>query len=91
MGLLDKTNPAATRRSVIRSAISGGITAPILIILLHIFNKPMPQKFLPIILITSALAGSGIAALGEWQIEDREEKETEMDPPLGVWDREIDG
>jgi hypothetical protein len=83
MGFLDKTNPAATRDSVIRWAIGTGIAPPILLL---VFGVPVPAKFLPFI----ALVGSGIGACIEWQLDDGEEKETEFDQPSGVWDREFD-
>ena len=89
MGLLDKTNPAATRKSVIRWAIFGAIGATIMVFLQL---RSLPRRYLLPILIAAAVAGAGIGALIEWQLDDDEEGEkvTEASPPAGVWDRELD-
>ncbi len=90
MGLLDKTNPAATRESVIRWAIGGGIAAPVLVRLILFQRPPIPQTFLPVVLMTAALAGAGFGALMEWQFDDGEEKPLKKLPPGSVWDRDLD-
>jgi hypothetical protein len=99
MGLLDKTNPTATGRSVIRCAIGGAIGASI-VIFLQLRLTPLPHRYWLPVLIVAAVLGAGIGALIEWQLdggkdEEEEEKDgksaTENTPPAGVWDRELDG
>jgi hypothetical protein len=89
MGLLNRTNPVATRESIIRWAIGGAIFAPVWTCLLLLLQ---PTSFMPQILIAAAVLGAGIGALVEWQVDDGIEREevTEGDPALGVWDRELD-
>ncbi len=89
MGLLDRTNPRATRESVIRWAIGGAIGTPVYVVL----RLPhLPHRFWPLILIAAAVLGAGLGALMEWQLDDSEEedKAAEAVPPAGVWDRELD-
>jgi hypothetical protein len=68
MGLLDKTNPYATRASVIRSAIGGGVFAPIGSSFL--VRRPHFLSYWHVILPLSVVFGAAIAALCEWQIDD---------------------
>jgi len=89
MGLLDKTNPAATRESVVCWAIFGAIAGPILVFLRLM---SLSRRYLLPILIAAAIGGAVIGAVIEWQLDDGEdaEKVTEAIPPSGVWDRELD-
>jgi hypothetical protein len=93
MGLLEKTNPTATRGSVIRWAIGWAILTPILISL-QLRLTPFPLRYWLPVLIMATVLGSGIGALVEWQLDDGEdeegEKATEGIPPAGIWDRELD-
>lgn len=86
MGLLDRSNPTATRQSVIRWAIGGAIAAPVWTFLL------LGLTAIPHILIAMAIVGAGIGALVDWQLDDGEvgDKVAEGIPPAGVWDRELD-
>jgi hypothetical protein len=69
MGLLDKTNPNATRQSVIRHALIFGammaVAFPIACIWL-----PWFREFWPVLLPMFVLAFAGIGALMEWQLND---------------------
>ena len=68
MGLLDKTNPHATRRSVARWAVFGAVSAPLLILLM---NRLHGREGYPwIILLLAAIFGAVISALVEWQLDD---------------------
>jgi hypothetical protein len=67
MGLLDKTNPKATRRSVLRHAILGAIGVPAFFFAL---GKPAVRVNWPVLLPVFAVLGAGIAALAEWQLDD---------------------
>jgi hypothetical protein len=91
MGLLDKTNPMATRESVIRWAIGGGIMSPAMIFL-HLRRTPIPHRYWLPILIATAVLGAGLGALVEWQLDDgvAEDKIRETLPPGDLWDRELD-
>ena len=71
MGLLDKTNPNATRKSLIRWAIFGAIGAPIYIVLRHWGHwGGTPLRYCCIILFATPILGAGIGALMEWQLDD---------------------
>jgi hypothetical protein len=72
MGLLDKTNPNATRASVIRSAIIGAVFGPILGLILyrHPHIRPLWAVLLPLL----SVLGAGIGALEEWQCDDGGDK-----------------
>ena len=79
MGLLDKTNPLATRRSVIQWAIGGGLFAPVyLAILLSLSKTPIPWGYWPALMVAAAVVGAGAGALVEWQDPDAPEED---DPP----------
>lgn len=67
MGLLDKTNPRATRRSVIRHAIIGAVTVPAFFLVL---GKPAVREHWRVLLPVLMICGAGIAALIEWQVDD---------------------
>ena len=75
MGLLDKTNPHATRKSVIQWAIFGAVAGP-LFLLFIIWNK-VPVRFWWIILAAATIFGAGIGALMEWQLDDQPNDEDE--------------
>jgi hypothetical protein len=66
MGLLDKTNPNATRQSVIRHALLGAVATPA-IILLFSLPKPSSWSMWPVVLPASAIFGAAVAGLMEWQ------------------------
>jgi hypothetical protein len=67
MGLLDKTNPSATRRSTIRHAIIGAILTPAFF---FVFGKPAVRAHWPALLPVFAILGAAVAAICEWQIDD---------------------
>jgi hypothetical protein len=71
MGLFDKTNPRATRRSVIRRAVLGAISIPAVF---FAFGKPDIRANWPVLLPVFAILGAGICALAEWQIDDGPDK-----------------
>lgn len=71
MGLLDKTNPRATRQSVIRHAVLGAVAAPAFF---FAFGKPAIRADWPALLPVFAVLGAGIAALCEWQLDDGPDK-----------------
>jgi hypothetical protein len=65
MGLLDKTNPSATRRSVICHAILGAVVVPAFFFAL---GKPQFRAHWAVFLPVFAVLGAGVAALYEWQV-----------------------
>ena len=67
MGLLDKTNPNATRRSVIRHAALGAIGVPAFFFAL---GKPAVRTHWRALLPVFAVLGAGVYALVEWQLHD---------------------
>jgi hypothetical protein len=69
--MLDKTNPRATRRSVIRSAILGAVVVPTFFFAL---GKPWIRAHWAVFLPWFAVLGAGIAALAEWQLDDGPDK-----------------
>ena len=69
MGLLSKTNPAATRESVIRSATILGLIAAIGYLVLCIWSPALQENFasrLPVFVVAAAFLGG----LLEWQTPD---------------------
>jgi hypothetical protein len=71
MGLLDKTNPRATRQSVVRDAIIGAVVVPAF---LFAIGKPAIRPHWPVLLPVFAILGAGVAALYEWQVDDGPDK-----------------
>ena len=67
MGLLDKTNPRATRRSVIRHAIIGALLAPACF---FVFGKAAIREHWGVFLPIFALLGAVVGAVCEWQLDD---------------------
>ena len=67
MSLLEKTNPHATRRSVLRNAIQGALTVPLFI---FIIGKPYVREHYRITMPLFTLLGAGIGGLWEWQVDD---------------------
>ena len=67
MGLLDRTNPRATRRSVIRRAILGAFVTPTFFIAL---GKPEIRAHWAVFIPLFSVLGLGIYALCEWQVDD---------------------
>ena len=71
MGLLDKTNPRATRKSVILHAILGAISVPTFFFAV---GKPGVRAHWHVLLPVFAVLGAGVAALCEWQMDDDPDK-----------------
>jgi hypothetical protein len=71
MGLLDKTNPRATRRTVICHAILGAVVIPALFFTL---GKPAIRARWMALLPVFAVLGAGVFAIGEWQVDDGPDK-----------------
>jgi hypothetical protein len=72
MGLLDKTNPHATRASVIRSLIGGSVIGPV--VGLMAWPGPYCGPVWPAIVPVGAILGAAIGALLEWQVDDGGDK-----------------
>jgi hypothetical protein len=62
MGLLDKTNPHATRRNVLMNAIQNAMTVPLLV---FIIGKPYAREHWRITMPLFTLLGAGIGGLWE--------------------------
>jgi hypothetical protein len=73
MGLLDKTNPAATRRSVLRHALIGSIITPLFFLVL---GKPALREHAAVFFPLFSLLGAGVAALYEWQVAEEPRPKT---------------
>jgi len=88
---LAKTNPNATRTSVIGWAIGGAIAGPALVFLRLRSTPLVSRNWLPI-LLAAAIMGAVIGAVVEWQLDDGDEvdKVKEAIRHAGVWDRELD-
>jgi hypothetical protein len=71
MGLLDKTNPRATRRSVIRQALLGAVVVPAFF---FAFGKPVIRARWVALLPVLAVLGAGVYGLAEWQVSDGPDK-----------------
>ena len=69
MGLLDKTNPTATRKTLICWAI-GTAVFTVGFVALRIAWVGVPFRYWPVILITAAVFGGCIGFLVEWQLDD---------------------
>lgn len=66
MGLLTKTNPAATRDSVIRHALIFGVIAAVIAPFVIAGNPAMKESW-PILYPLAVLAGAALGGLLEWQ------------------------
>ena len=64
VGLLGKTNPKATARSVIRQALCGGMMGAAVFLL---FFKPSYKEVWPVALPLWVLLCAGVGAICEWQ------------------------
>ncbi len=91
MGLLDKTNPTATRSSVMWWAIGTGLST-LLFIVVQLARTAVPLRYWPPILLVAAAVGGGIGALIEWQMDDgADDAKTPHAPgPSDLWDVELD-
>lgn len=69
MGLLDKTNPNATRDSVVRHAKIWAAVMAVAYPIACIWNPPL-RNLWPVGLPLAILYGAGIGALMEWQLDD---------------------
>jgi hypothetical protein len=69
MGLLDKTNPHATRKSVIRQAIIFSILTAVAYPIACVW-MPLLRAAWPVFYPVAILLGAGIGALMEWQLDD---------------------
>ncbi len=67
MGLLDKTNLNATRRSVLRQSLISAITTPLVV---FVISKPAFRRHWRVTFPIFTLMGAGIGALVEWQVDD---------------------
>lgn len=74
MGLLDKTNPKATRTSVIRGAIIGAVLVPAFFFAL---GKPSVREHGRALLPAFAILGAAVAAIFEWQVDDSTDESDE--------------
>jgi hypothetical protein len=77
MGLLDKTNPDATPRSLFLAADTGAISVPTFFFVL---GKPEIRENWRFSLPAMAILGGAIGWLGHWQGESYDMKD---DPPGG--------
>ncbi len=75
MGLLDKTNPRATRGSVIRWAIFGAVGGPVFVLFVNWAKGKQPVGW--IILLLAAIFGAAVYALVEWQLDDEPDEDDE--------------
>ena len=69
MGLLVKTNPTATRESVIRHAIISSFLAAIVYLIAAVWTPALLDYWL-ILLPVAMTAGAALGALMEWQLDD---------------------
>ena len=76
MGLLDKTNPTATRQSLIRHAVIGAVLAPVLFLAV---GKPAVREHWLALLPVFAILGAAVAAILEWQLDDCHDESDEED------------
>jgi acyl carrier protein len=68
MGLLDKTNPFATRESVQRHAIIGGVVGMMFCLASILWSMPEEPNWL--LIPGVGVLCAAIAALAEWQLDD---------------------
>ncbi len=69
MGLLDKTNPQATRESVTRQAILWGLVSIVALLLYFVWSPPRDPLW-PLLLPLAGLFGAFLGGLMEWQFDD---------------------
>ena len=69
MGLLDKTNPRATRASVLRHALLFALLS-VLLITGVAWCRGVPAIYFPAIAVASAVFGAFVGGLMEWQLDD---------------------
>ena len=69
MGLLDKTNPQATRESVTRHAIAYGSISVVGLLLYFIWSPPQDPRW-PLLLPIAGICGAFLGGLIEWQFAD---------------------
>jgi len=74
MGLLSKTNPRATRRSVLRRAVFQFFFGASLYLLFCLWNERL-RAVLPVALPLWAIGCALIGALFEWQFADEDDGE----------------
>lgn len=67
MGLLHKTNPNATRRSVLRQSLISAISTPLVV---FVISKPAFRRHWRDTIPIFTMLGAGIGALWEWQVDD---------------------
>jgi hypothetical protein len=98
MGLLDKTNPTATRASIIRHAVIWSVVSLVAFPFACMWGPPPFRDYWPILLPTFLIFGAAIGALMEWQLDDgveiywvvlEVEKEFDVKIPAADW-QEID-
>lgn len=82
MGLLAKTNPRATRGSVLRHALTWGVATPLFFLAL---GKPFIRELWWIFVPVFAILGAGVGALAEWQIDEGPD-----DPDPDEWKDALD-
>lgn len=66
MGLLDKTNPLATRESVIRWAIGWGVLSVVVLLSYFAWSPPQNPDW-PWLVVLAGIAGAFLGGLMEWQ------------------------
>src|SRR3954471_17658361 len=93
MGLLEKTNPTATRESVIRHAFIWGAICVVVCFAYFVRRQPHYSGW-PFLLPIAGLFGAAIGALMEWQLDDGleiyyvvREVEGEFAIKISGWDR----
>jgi hypothetical protein len=69
LGLLDKTNPLATRESVIRQAWILGIVGTVVGLAFGLWKQPDFSGW-PILVPLAGMVGAALGALMEWQMDD---------------------
>jgi hypothetical protein len=69
MGLLARTNPHATRASVIGQALAWGAIGAVLC-LTALYWKPSLRPFWPLLVPVSMVLGAALGGLMEWQLDD---------------------
>lgn len=69
MGLLDKTNPQATRESVIRQALLFGTGSVVALLLYFAWSAPQ-DPYWPLYLLLAGISGAFAGGLMEWQVAD---------------------
>lgn len=75
MGLLDKTNPRATRGSLIRWAIIGAVGGPLFVLFVNWAKAKQSVGW--IILLLATIFGALTSAIVEWQLDDGPDEDDE--------------